>query len=214
MIADVRAQVPRLRALTPADYPQAIAAQVDGFMADPLFTWLVPDASKRVRWIAALMRANIRMFRHNGLLLAAESPSNGALVAVKPGGYPAPMLTQTWAIGAILLQSLTAGFWRERRWQVGLQALNLVTKLHVRERHWYLATFSLATKAQSKGYGRALMENLLAAADRDRLPVYLETANPKNLSYYGRFGFAVTQQLDLPFGSPPLWLMLRPARNS
>lgn len=37
-----------LKLLGPSDDPQAIAAQVNGFMADPLLTWLVPSQQQRV----------------------------------------------------------------------------------------------------------------------------------------------------------------------
>jgi hypothetical protein len=48
---------------------------------------------------------------------------------------------------------------------------------------------------------------VLERADRDRVPVFLETA-PDNLPFYARFGFRVHGETDIE-GGPHLWSLVR-----
>jgi hypothetical protein len=49
---------------------------------------------------------------------------------------------------------------------------------------------------------------MLHRADREQVPVLLETATPANLPFYERLGFHVRSRVDLPDG-PPVWTMWR-----
>ena len=59
----------------------------------------------------------------------------------------------------------------------------------------------------------AIIMPTLEQADRDGLPVYLETTKEANLVYYRRFGFEVVEELTVARGAPPVWTMLRPPRT-
>ena len=53
---------------------------------------------------------------------------------------------------------------------------------------------------------------MLERADRERLPVYLESSNPRNLTFYYRYGFEDwNERLDMPEGGPSMQKMLRPS---
>jgi len=58
--------------------------------------------------------------------------------------------------------------------------------------------------------GSFLISSTLERADRDALPVYLETTKDVNVVYYRRFGFEVVEELKMGRGAPPVWTMLRP----
>ncbi len=62
---------------------------------------------------------------------------------------------------------------------------------------------------QGRGLGAALLAPGLDRADRDELPVWLETSAEPNVRFYRRLGFAVTDVVDLPRGGPRTWSMLR-----
>src|SRR6185503_6426738 len=51
----------------------------------------------------------------------------------------------------------------------------------------------------------------LAWCDREGVPAYLETAKERNVVFYERHGFRVTEERRLPRG-PKVWLMWREAR--
>ena len=57
------------------------------------------------------------------------------------------------------------------------------------ERHWYLNGIAARRAARSRGVGARLLEPFLARGDAEGIPIYLESSNPRNLSFYRRYGF-------------------------
>ena len=58
-------------------------------------------------------------------------------------------------------------------------------------------------------YFRWLLRPGLELCDREGLAAYLESSKESNLAFYGRFGFRVTDEVRMPGGGPPVWLMWR-----
>jgi GNAT superfamily N-acetyltransferase len=100
--------------------------------------------------------------------------------------------------------------WRVPR---AIRAFNAIEALHPKRPHWYLGILGTDPPHQGKGVGRALIEPVLARADEDRLPAWLEASRPENVPYYERFGFDVSCQVALPGGGPPIFGMLRQPRR-
>lgn len=60
--------------------------------------------------------------------------------------------------------------------------------------HWYLPWFGVDCALQGQGLGSRLMTPCLDIVDRDHLPAYLDSTNPRNVPFYQRHGFEVTGQ--------------------
>ena len=73
-----------------------------------------------------------------------------------------------------------------------------VEKAHPRERHLYLAVLGVEPSRQGEGLGSELLPPGLELCDREGIPAYLETAKERNVSFYSRHGFRVTDELRLP----------------
>ena len=58
------------------------------------------------------------------------------------------------------------------------------------------------------GLGSALLHPMLRRCDEQQVGAYLETGTQKNVRFYSRHGFRVTDEVPLPKG-PPMWLMWR-----
>jgi GNAT superfamily N-acetyltransferase len=80
-----------------------------------------------------------------------------------------------------------------------------------REPHWYLGLLGTRPERQRTGVARGLLEPMLARADAEGLPVFLETGAPGNVAFYGRFGFEQIAEDGVPDG-PAVWGMLRRAQ--
>jgi len=63
---------------------------------------------------------------------------------------------------------------------------------------WYLSIVAVDPAAQGQGLGRKLLEPTLAEADRVSAICYLETFSLRNLSFYGRLGFAAKGRFTEP----------------
>ena len=63
--------------------------------------------------------------------------------------------------------------------------------------------------ARSRGIGARLLEPFLARADREGVGIYLESSNPRNLSFYQRYDFEnYGEAIVLPGAGPllqPMW---------
>ena len=64
---------------------------------------------------------------------------------------------------------------------------------------------------QGEGLGSAVMQPVLEECDRLEIPAYLETGTERNVAFYTRHGFHVSDEFRLPKG-PPIWLMWRDPR--
>jgi len=85
-------------------------------------------------------------------------------------------------------------------------------EFHPREPHWYLPLIGVDPTRQNKGYGAMLMQHALAVCDRERMPAYLESSNPRNITLYQRHGFEILGTIQAG-SSPPLFPMRRKPRE-
>jgi GNAT superfamily N-acetyltransferase len=83
---------------------------------------------------------------------------------------------------------------------------------HPAEPHWYLPLIGTDPAHQGQGHGTTLLAYALAECDRQQLPAYLESTNPRNLSLYERHGFERLRTIQVG-SSPPIVPMLRKARR-
>ena len=86
-----------------------------------------------------------------------------------------------------------------------------MVKCHPQEPHWYLPLIGVDPAYQGKGYGDALMSYALDRCDRERVPAYLESTNPRNVSLYRRHGFEPVGTIQAG-SSPTLVPMMRRPR--
>ena len=77
---------------------------------------------------------------------------------------------------------------------------------------WYLPFMGVEPSAQGQGIGTRLLAAVLAQADRDQVPAYLEASCPENRRLYERHGFHTVRELTVA-DSPTLYAMWRPPRH-
>lgn len=71
---------------------------------------------------------------------------------------------------------------------------------HPHRPHFYLAIVGVDPSRQGQRLGEALLAPVLARCDADGLPAYLESSNPRNVSFYLRQGFTVTAEFGAEGG--------------
>ena len=64
---------------------------------------------------------------------------------------------------------------------------------------------------QGKGIGSALLSAGLERCDQTGDRIYLEATKEKNVPFYARHGFVVTEEMHVPKG-PAMWAMWREPR--
>jgi ribosomal protein S18 acetylase RimI-like enzyme len=189
----------QVRAVAPADRQKAVATVALAFASDPMMRWSFPDPARYL----AIAQDFIDAFgghavEHSG---ADEIADFGAAALWLPPGV-AP---DSDAMGAIIAANMPADKMAD-----GGSLFEQMDRFHPKEPHWYLPLIGADPVHQGKGYGSALMTHALMRCDRDGLPAYLESSNPKNVPLYERHGFKVIGEIQAG-SSPTLYPMLRPA---
>lgn len=77
------------------------------------------------------------------------------------------------------------------------------------EPNYYLSVLGVDPARQGQGIGSALMRPILDRCDQERLPASLATNLERNLRLYGRHGFRVVDEVNIPRTEIPTWLMRR-----
>jgi GNAT superfamily N-acetyltransferase len=83
---------------------------------------------------------------------------------------------------------------------------------HPTEPHWYLPMIGVDPVQQGRGLGAALLAHALERCDREGLPAYLESTNPRNITLYQRHGFNAIGEIQVGT-SPRMVPMVRQPRS-
>ncbi|MBY9013939.1 MAG: GNAT family N-acetyltransferase [Candidatus Lokiarchaeota archaeon] len=77
----------------------------------------------------------------------------------------------------------------------------------------FLFIMAVSKENQGKGFGGKFLRAIIEKSEIERLPIYLETQNEKNVSLYEKFGFHVVKKINMPDPvNLPMWLMVRDAK--
>jgi ribosomal protein S18 acetylase RimI-like enzyme len=193
-------------ALLPSQTGPAARLLARAFEQDPFFTFMLPQVDRRRRSLPWLFERTVRYCRLYGradttpgleglaLWLGPRRPSLAGWGILRTGLFLLP------------LRLSVPEFSRS----VGLA--NAAGRLHkdsLGGPHWYLYSLGVEPARQGRGLGQALLQPVLAEADRARLPCYLDTNNERNLAFYESCGFRVVGQARAFPSGPPTWGMCR-----
>jgi ribosomal protein S18 acetylase RimI-like enzyme len=209
-----------VRTATEADLDLVTRIMAEGFYDDPLMRWALDDDTTRLRTLTRMFQgltagtlgsrgvvhlaADVAtaLWWEPDLAHATEAPPAGD-VDVTPSDAPAeaaapaePDDDPLWTPEeAARFDDLSAG----------------QHEVHPSEPHWYLHVVSTLPEHRSRGFGAAVLAPVLAQADADGTPCYLESTNPRNRSLYRRLGFVDVAQV--PYDGPDMLAMWREPRS-
>jgi ribosomal protein S18 acetylase RimI-like enzyme len=192
-----------VRKLSHADVDRVSLALARAFEDDPIWEFLYPEEKDRV---GRYRRAFDFFLRR---LWLAEDECYG-LAGLQGGALWMP--PGRWRVGALdqlrmLPRMLALG---GRNFPRIAGVLRLMEKKHPHDRdHYYLAVLGVEPELQGKGFGAALMQPVLNRCDAEGIPAYLESSKERNIAFYERHGFRVTEELPLSKAGPSIWLMWR-----
>ncbi len=188
-----------LRRATAEDVDRLKAVLADAFFDDPIFSWLIPNDTKRLVRLRRFFQIELRHMALPRGCVWTTNDLTGTALSTPPGAWRVPLHTT-------LLEGTAFGIHLHR-------AARLLLRMewrHVREPHYYFVCIGVSPEAQGQGLGSNLMRPTLDRCDREGLPAYIEASSERNAALYERLGFQVTSELRVA-GSPPLRLMQRPA---
>ena len=181
------------------------------FMNDPLWEYLAPDPARRARVLKPSFGITVRYALRYGEVYTTPA-LDGVACWLTPGNTnPRPGALIRMSIYGAPLELGFAGLFRFAA------AENYTGEIHKRcvpGRHWYLWVIGVEPARQGQGVGGMLMQPVLARADADSLPCYLETNKETNVPFYRKHGFEVVSEGEVPKRGLRVWGMLREPRRS
>ena len=199
--------LPAVQPLDPVNLPRLAAALARAFQDDPLQTHVLPDPAERAARSPAHFAPLIAYGLRFGTVLTTAGEPLGASVWLPPGETE---VTEARAHEAGLdkLPELL-GEAPAARFFAALEAVDPLHKADMPADHWYLLVLGVDPVAQGRGLARALLAPVLAEADRDGHPCYLETAQPANVGLYRHLGFRVLREVVHEASGLRLWTFRR-----
>lgn len=173
-----------------------IAALTLAFSTDPAARWTWPDPKAYLEAFPRFAKAfGGAAFGHGS---AHRIGSAGAALWLPPGVGP-----DEAALGALMMSTADPASAAD-----GEQVMQQMASHHPHEPHWYLPLIGIDPAHQGKGLGGDLMRHATDICDRDGVPAYLESSNPRNIPLYQRHGFEIIGTIQAG-RSPVITPMLR-----
>ena len=77
--------------------------------------------------------------------------------------------------------------------------------------HWY--GWMIGVRPDKRGIGKLLLNHCFQIADKENLPIYLETATKNNVEIFSSKGFSLHESVYKSAGDFSLYFMVRPPQN-
>jgi len=192
-----------------------IETLTEAFYHDPLVEFLLPEESLRRKRLSAGIEFLLGLSGNTWSVGSENSPCAGVIGAASPEDYPPSIFRFTVVLTRLIFKSLIR--MPPRLMAQWLHIFQQFDTMHPLQPHWYILILGVHPVHQGKGLGGELLKEVLQRADKERVPVYLESANPKNLDFYRTYGFQVIDEIVPIAGCPPVWGLIRapePRENS
>lgn len=156
----------------------AIATLTLAFAADPANRWCWPATGDFLAAFPGFVRAlGGRAFRSESGFEVAEGA--GVALWLPPGVEPDE---------AELIDIIQRTVHASRQSDL-FEVIQQMGQYHPQRPHWYLPFVGVEPLQQNRGLGATVLWPILQRCDRERLPAYLESTNPRNIPFYERLGF-------------------------
>lgn len=185
-----------------SELPQVVTALSRAFFEDRIWQWLAPDDAQRRESTLGFYSLFAEACWPHGAVYVAGSGAGAAL------WLPPVIAPVDEGAGPDFEQALVASAGSSDTASRMVQLLGLLDQHHPSESCWYLPFMGVDPANQRQGIGSALVAVVLARADGEGEPAYLEASSPENRRLYERLGFQTMGELTVS-DSPPIYPMWR-----
>jgi len=193
--------------LDPVYIQKASTVLSAAFFNYPMFVFYFPDPKRRARYLPWYFRNILNCAMRYGE--AYTTPEISGVIFTLPPGHTKFTLWE-YIQNGFLLTPFFLGF---RNFKQSMDCESFVAytqeRLMKNRPHYYLWGLAVDPRQQVKGIGAALMLPVLTQVDAQKVPVYLETHDEKNVPYYQKYGFDLIATVRIPKYGLPIWCMLR-----
>jgi GNAT superfamily N-acetyltransferase len=174
------------------------------FQHDPLMAYVLPNAQRRNRLLPNLYGIVVRYCLRFGAVYSTPG-LEGVICCLPPG--------QTTSAGRLALISLSdpplqLGLIGLGRFLRASSASDRAHRQAASGAHWYIWALGVDPACQGHGFGGQLVQTVLQQAGARGLPCYLDTENPRNVPFYGKFGFRQVSESPITGSDVRIYAML------
>ena len=171
------------------------------FSSDPIVRWMYPNEEQYQKHFPNFVKTFAsKAFDHNTVYCATDY-AGGAF------WFPPQIEPETDALAELIQQTVSKAIQEEV-----FTLFEQIDRSHPQQPYWYLGILGIKPSQQSKGYGSALVKQILDRCDRHSQLAYLESSNSANLPFYQRHGFEVIDEIQTG-SSPTIFPMVRYPQN-
>jgi ribosomal protein S18 acetylase RimI-like enzyme len=204
---EIMEELKGLTSVTGKNIKPAALTLAKAFQDYPVSRFFEPDDEKRRKSQPRTFRDVLKMNLKHGAVYGTSPKMEGVAVWILVDKTkPAPPHRRT-------LRELFEALFGDKEKQKKRQALftysQEVRNRVLPEHYWYLQLLGVDPDCQRQGWASRLLKPMLEIADRDGLPCFLETQQPRNVSLYGHFGFLIVEEGTIPMSDVYSWAMVR-----
>lgn len=193
--------------LDPRKINKASEVLAASFFYYPMFTFYFPDTHRRIRYLPWYFKKILNTALRYGAVHTTPEVS-GVIFTLTPGHTKISLWE--YIRSGFLLTPFALGF---RNYKRSMECEDFVDKTQIKlmrnRPHYYLWGLAVDPRHKAQGIGASLMQPLLAQADAQNMPIYLETHDENNIRYYQKYGFKLIHTTCIPKYQLPIWCMLR-----
>ncbi len=177
------------------------------FFDYPMFAFYFPDLQHRTRFLPWYFKNILTTALRYGSVSTTREVS-GVIFSLPPGHTKISLWE--YIQSGFMLTPFVLGL---RNYKRSMECEDFVGAVQIElmknRPHYYLWGLAVDPRKKKQGIGTALMQPLLAQANAQKMPVYLETHDEKNVRYYQKHGFELLATTCIPKYQLPIWCMLR-----
>jgi ribosomal protein S18 acetylase RimI-like enzyme len=166
--------------------------------------YVLPNAQTRRRLLPVLFGIVVRYCLRYGVIYTTPG-LEGVVCCLPPG--------QTTTIGRLTLICLSGapvglGLTGLRRFLRASKYAEQARKRAAPGAHWHIWALGVDPAFQGHGFGGQLVQTVLWQARGQGLPCYLDTENPRNMSFYQQYGFRLVSESPIAGSVARVYAML------
>lgn len=193
--------------LTEAHIRPATETVSKAFQDYPLMRYFIPDDSVRRKKQPAVFRPFIIRGLKYGEVYATSAKFEGVAVWFKSVAGRGSLWSMI--VSGFFVIPFVVGFSTFRRQIAFGMYTESVRKRVMPVLHFHLQLLGVDPVYQGQGFSSKLLKPMLARADKEGLPCFLETQAEKNITLYEHFGFKIVDEWIKPGTDVHSWAMVR-----
>ncbi len=190
-----------VRLAAASEIPVLAGVLARAFAADPMVTWPLASDDDLPARVRAMFEIVDTPYAGEGWIYAAGGEL-GVMSLLPPASAEREQEIAAAVAPALATLTPDGGERYERFWE-------WIGSMVPPGPRWLLDQVAVEPAAHGRGIGGAMLRFAIGRAERDGLPLILETGVPANVPLYERFGFRVTREANAPDGGPRIWFMRR-----